>query len=228
MPVPSQKKSIERLSAKERIYQTIRDWIIEGVLEPNEKLSDIELSEYFAVSRTPVREAFQLLEAQKLVRVQPGKATVVTAINFENLQEWYLPLAYLQGLGAELACRHITGEQLAELEQLNAAFATAISSGEIAAILKADAAFHGRIMELGGNQYLIEFSQTLFLHIQRIEHAYFKWTTESGQSIRTHQALIEALRRGDEAAAGLEMKSNWLKTMAHYEQKLKNTAAGNE
>ncbi len=64
MPVPSQKKSIERLSAKERIYQTIRDWIIEGVLEPNEKLSDIELSEYFAVSRTPVREAFQLLEAQ--------------------------------------------------------------------------------------------------------------------------------------------------------------------
>ncbi len=163
-----------------------------------------------------------------MVRVQPGKATVVTAINFENLQEWYLPLAYLQGLGAELACRHITGEQLAELEQLNAAFATAISSGEIAAILKADAAFHGRIMELGGNQYLIEFSQTLFLHIQRIEHAYFKWTTESGQSIRTHQALIEALRRGDEAAAGLEMKSNWLKTMAHYEQKLKNTTAGNE
>lgn len=220
MPVPTQKASLERVSAKEKIYRTLRDWIIEGVLEPDEKVSDAELSKYFSVSRTPVREALQLLEVQKLIRVQPGKATVVAPIAYENLEEWYMPLAYLQGLGAELACRHMTGEQLDELERLNAAFAAAISSGEVAAILRADGAFHSRIMEAAGNHYLIEFSETLLLHIQRIEYAYFKGATESGQSVRSHELLIDAFRKGDAEAAGAEMKNNWLRTMTHYAGKL--------
>ena len=57
MPIPLvQKGAIPRTTAKERIYHTLRQWIIAGTLEPGERLNDVELAHYFSVSRTPVRE----------------------------------------------------------------------------------------------------------------------------------------------------------------------------
>ena len=72
MPLPREESSFERLSAKQRVYETVKDWIIEGQFQPGEKVSDIEIADYFKVSRTPVREALQLLEAQKLVVSYPA------------------------------------------------------------------------------------------------------------------------------------------------------------
>ena len=77
MPVPQGSGVIHRKSARQAVYETVCDWIITGVLEPGEKILDSELGEYFSVSRTPVREALQLLQSQKLVLVMPGRATVV-------------------------------------------------------------------------------------------------------------------------------------------------------
>ena len=214
MPVPKKNDKINRLSAKERIYQTLRDWIIEGVLLPNEKLIDTELCEYFSVSRTPIREAFQLLEAQKLIEIRPGKSTIVTDVDLNNLRELYMPIAYIQGLASELACSRVTEADIKNLEELNQKFANAIHKGKIKEILKADAAFHQKILEMANNQYLTNFSETLFLHISRIEYAYFGRTTESAQSVNTHQLIIDAIKSRDCANAGAIMKSNWLRTMS--------------
>ncbi len=218
MPVPRQSEKISRLSAKERIYQTLKEWIIEGVLLPHEKLVDAELCDFFSVSRTPIREAFQLLEAQNLVEIQPGKATIVTAIDLKSLREWYMPLAYLQGLAAELACENAREEDYSELDRLNKAFEEAIQKGGTKDILEADRAFHRKILALAGNPYVTDFSETLFLHVQRIEHTYYRWTAKSNQSAITHHNLIEAMKRKEATAAGIQMKQNWLYTMALYEE----------
>ncbi len=220
MPVPQIKDSINRLTAKERIYQTLRDWIIEGVLSPNEKLNEAELAEHFSVSRTPVREAIQLLEVQKLVEIQPGKATIVTGIDIKKLREWYLPLAAIQGLAAEMACAKATPLDIKDLQKQNDAFASAMQNGTTREIQDADAAFHNRILEIAGNQYLTDFSETLFLHVQRIEHTYFQKQSESAGLVQAHQGIIDAIAGSDPTAAGERMKRNWLQTMALYEETL--------
>lgn len=75
MPIPSKTESIQTLSVKDRIYNVVCEWIITGVLKSGEKILDSELAQYFDVSRTPVREAIQMLERQKLVKViQAGEA----------------------------------------------------------------------------------------------------------------------------------------------------------
>lgn len=228
MPIPKEPGKIDRLSAKERIYQTLRDWIIEGVLTPNERLVDSDLCEYFSVSRTPVREAFQLLEAQRLVEIQPGKATVVTGIDLRNLRECYLPMASVQGLAAALACSNASNRDMLELGRLNRVFSDAVSSGETKSMLEADAAFHGQVIAMAGNQYLKDFSGTLSLHIQRMEYSYFHWATASSQSVETHRALIEAIRKNDPESAETLMKSNWLQSMAEVEKRLKVEQASSE
>lgn len=86
MPVPQGSGVIHRKSARQAVYETVCDWIITGVLEPGEKILDSELGEYFSVSRTPVREALQLLQSQKLVLVMPGRATVVAPLDTQDIE----------------------------------------------------------------------------------------------------------------------------------------------
>ena len=73
MPIPERPQALQRQSAKSVVYQTVCDWIITGVMKPGEKILDSELASYFNVSRTPVREALQLLQNQKLVCVIPAR-----------------------------------------------------------------------------------------------------------------------------------------------------------
>lgn len=55
MPLPREESSFERLSAKQRVYETVKDWIIEGQFQPGEKVSDIEIADYFKVSGLQVK-----------------------------------------------------------------------------------------------------------------------------------------------------------------------------
>ena len=117
MPIPERPQALQRQSAKSVVYQTVCDWIITGVMKPGEKILDSELASYFNVSRTPVREALQLLQNQKLVCVIPGRTTVVADLDVEDFEKCYRPLAEIDALAAELACRNLTGAMLEELEQ---------------------------------------------------------------------------------------------------------------
>ena len=53
MPIPVKTPLEKQKTAKERIYILLREWIINGTLQPEEKISDQEISQYFSVSRTP-------------------------------------------------------------------------------------------------------------------------------------------------------------------------------
>ena len=173
MPVPQGSGVINRKSARQAVYEEVCDWIITGVLEPGEKILDSELGEYFHVSRTPVREALQQLQSQKLVLVMPGRATVVAPLDPMDIEQCYKPLAELQALAAELACGKLTQEDFFELE---CALRDAKAAGEkddAAAVMACDERFHEMIVQAAGNAYVTEFSGTLMLHIRRIKYHYF-------------------------------------------------------
>ena len=56
MPIPAEQKPMVRTTARERVYKTLQQWIVNGTLLPEERLNDVELARYFSVSRTPVRQ----------------------------------------------------------------------------------------------------------------------------------------------------------------------------
>nr|MDH3161656.1 GntR family transcriptional regulator [Bacillus licheniformis] len=103
MPIPKNYTPQVRLSAKEKAFHQLRRWIVDGTLEPGEKVTDVDLAEALGVSRTPVREALQLLESQGFVEMKPGKETKITLIHPDDALAVYPPLAHLQALAAELA-----------------------------------------------------------------------------------------------------------------------------
>lgn len=214
MPVPQNFSSPIRMSAKERALAQIQRWIIEGTLLPGEKLIDAELAESLAVSRTPIREAFQLLEVQGLVSMHPGKETRVTSIEKDDILNMYPTLAALHSLAAEYSAQLIGPEQIEMLKELNAQFGQAIENGQPYQAMELDEQFHNLIVEVSDNPYIASFSTSLQIHIRRFKYVFLKQPMAATlTSVEEHASIISALEERNKEAASAMMKQNLLRPM---------------
>lgn len=217
MPIPMKNKEEKPRTAKERVYAAVREWIIDGTLQPGEQIIDQEIAEYFSVSRTPVREAIQMLADQKLVEIQPGKATRVTDISLEEAMSNYRVAAELSALALEMAYPKITDAVLDELLHIDHDFDIAGRSRNVKAAVALDERFHHRIFELANNYFLGEFSRILESHSQRVENIYFSQNDE--MNFQSHQDILAALKRKDLPAAKEAMRRNWMHTVELLKEK---------
>lgn len=221
MPVPKNFISPARMSAKERALSQIQRWIIDGTLQPGEKLIDAELAESLGVSRTPIREAFQLLEVQGLVSTQPGKETKVTEIEKGDIFKMYSTMAALQALAAEVAALHITPEQIEQLRALNRDFEQCIQNGQAYQAMEVDEQFHNLLVELADNSYLASFNASLQIHIRRFKYVFLKQPIAATQaSVDEHDAIISTLENRDGDRAQAMMKQNFIRPMKELQELL--------
>lgn len=221
MPVPKNFVSPVRMSAKERAFSQIQRWIIDGTLQPGEKLIDAELAESLGVSRTPIREAFQLLEVQGLVSTHPGKETKVTEIEKEDIFKMYSTMAVLQALAAEVTAKNIVPDQIEQLRAINLDFANSIKSGQAYQAMEADEQFHNLIVELSDNPYIASFSASLQIHIRRFKYVFLKQpNTATHTSVEEHAQIISAFEKNDGELAHTLMKQNFIRPMQELHQLL--------
>lgn len=214
MPLLKKITVTNQLTAKDRVYQQLRLWIIDGTLAPKEKLSDQAIAALFGVSRTPVREALQLLASQEFVEMIPRSLTRVTPVASDQLTTIYRPLATLQGLAAALATEHVTKQALDQLTAYNQQYQQAQHQKQPRAVLAADSAFHDLILKLAANPYVSEFSQLVNAHAQRIENFYLnRLDLQQPAAVQEHQEIITAIAADDAAAARERTEQNWLRGM---------------
>ncbi|MBK0296207.1 GntR family transcriptional regulator, partial [Bacillus sp. S34] len=81
MPVPSTQPAAERKLLRDTVQDKIRDAIMDGTLEPGERLNDDDLIAWLGVSRTPIREALAELARAGLIEMAPNRYTRVTTPN---------------------------------------------------------------------------------------------------------------------------------------------------
>lgn len=214
MPIPQDFHSPTQVTARERAYVQLQRWIIDGTLEPGEKLSDGELAEALGVSRTPVREALQLLEVQGFVEMHRGRDTRVTLIEQEDILKVYPPLAALQALAGELALPMIRADQIEALRNINAEFARMIDQHQPFRAMEVDEQFHNLIVDLADNPYVTSYISTLQMHIRRLKYVFLRQPVAlTRESVAVHAAIIEGFERRDSAAVARTLRQNWLRPM---------------
>jgi DNA-binding GntR family transcriptional regulator len=215
MPLPAAQFSQDFLPTKQNILEILTRWIVGMQLLPEEKISDIEIAAYFHVSRTPVREVFQALERQKLVQSYPGKATIVTPIETQNIEQWYQPMQSLQCLATRIAVECASDTDIEELQLIEQAFCaqTIIETKNVAQLLELDRSFHNGILQIAGNPYIIDFCSMLWAHIQRLEYQFFRGYQRLETSIQDHERIIEGMQLRDPFMAEIAMKNNWNNTV---------------
>lgn len=229
MPIPKSYSSPVRMTAKERVFSQIQRWIIDGTLQPGEKLVDAELAEALGVSRTPVREALQLLEVQGLVEMHPGRDTRVQTVEKDDILKMYATLAALHSLAAETAATHISAEQIEQLKGLNADFSAAIKQGQPYQAMELDEQFHNLIVDASDNAYVASFSASLQIHIRRFKYVFLAQpVSATAASAEEHARIIEAFEKKDAALAASVMKQNLLRPMNELYAFIQNHSEGDD
>jgi DNA-binding GntR family transcriptional regulator len=214
MPIPSNFSSPTRVSAKRRAFSQIQEWIIDGTLQPKEKLNDAELAQALGVSRTPIREALQLLNVQGLVEMFPGVGTQVTSLKKEDISKILPPLGALQALAAELATPVISQNTIDTLREINTKFAHAIKKGDFYSALKWDEQFHNIIVENTQNPYISNSVSNLQAHVLRL---YFHQSIIlTDHSIEEHEAILKAFEERDHETAARVARTNWLRAIDEF------------
>jgi len=214
LPIPSNYEKTSRMTAKEAAFTQLQHWIIDGTLQPGEKLNDVELAQALGVSRTPIRESLQLLEVQGFVKLFPGKATQVTEVEQEDIVDLLPPLAALQALAAELAVPNVTPDVIEELKKVNDDFATAVREEDYFNGLKIDETFHQIIVDTAENPYITNMAASLQAHVRRLFFHNSIILTE--QSIEEHEQIIKLLLEKDAKKASEVMKENWVRAIDEF------------
>ncbi|MGD6856471.1 GntR family transcriptional regulator [Bacillus infantis] len=214
MPIPANFASPARVSAKDRAFLQIQEWIIDGTLKPQEKLNDADLAKALGVSRTPIREALQLLSVQGFVEMFPGVGTQVTTVNPEDINKILPPLGALQALAAELAAPFMDSSTIEKLRSINRSFADSLLRGDTFSALKQDEQLHNLIIEKADNPYITSYVSSMQAHVMRLY--YNKTIILKPRSIDEHEDIIKAFEEKNTHKASDVARTNWLRAIDEY------------
>ncbi|OIH92542.1 GntR family transcriptional regulator [Curtobacterium sp. MCBA15_001] len=111
MPVPSTQPAAERKLLRDTVQDKIRDAIMDGTLEPGERLNDDDLIAWLGVSRTPIREALAELARAGLIEMAPNRYTRVAAPSAAELLDAFRTLGVIYGGVVRLAVPRFTAAE---------------------------------------------------------------------------------------------------------------------
>jgi DNA-binding GntR family transcriptional regulator len=198
---------LERLPTRDstarEVYQRLRSAIVSGALTPELRLYEQRIAADLGVSRTPVREALAMLEAEDLVVSMRNRGTIVRRISADEVQETYEVRAVLEGHAARLAAGQIDAEQLAALrrldEQMNCLMRAprSVEDEQVRALGELNAEFHRTIAVATGNRVLARTMDWL-LTTPLYARAYYAYSDPLKRaSISDHGRMIELLKARD-------------------------------
>ena len=184
----------EYLPLRDVVFNTLRQAILKGELEPGERLMEIQLADRLGVCRTPIREAIRKLELDGLVLMIPRKGAEVARISEKSLREVLEVRRSLEELATELACQRMNGEALKNLEEAQETFRNAIQGGDLMAIAEADEHYHDIIYRGTANSRLVQILNNLQEQMYRYRLEYIKDTAKHQILVVEHDHILRALK----------------------------------
>lgn len=185
------------LPLRDVVFNTLRNAILKGELAPGERLMEMHLAEQLGVSRTPIREAIRKLELEGLVVMTPRKGAVVASITEDDLRDVLEVRKVLEQLAVELACTHITDEEMQKLKGTMEEFRKAIHVNDAVEIASKDEKFHDIIYQATRNHRLIQILNNLREQMYRYRFEYVKDEKVRNDLIEEHIKIISALENKD-------------------------------
>ena len=189
------------LPLRDVVFNTLRQAILKGELEPGERLMEIQLAQKLGVSRTPIREAIRKLELEGLVVMIPRKGAEVERITEKDMKDVLEVRGTLEELAVALACRHVTDEAVDELKMANKLFEAAVVAKDVVRIVDADVEFHDVIYKMTDNQRLIQIINNLSEQMYRYRLEYVKDARSHSILISEHADIINRIASRDEEGA---------------------------
>lgn len=188
------------------VFHEVQRRIVDGRLQQGERIYEEQLAHELDVSRNPVREALQALEAEGFVELEPRRGARVAVISAARANDLFEMREALEGMVARLAAQRRSPEQLVELQRVVAAGAAAAAAGDLTVLPGLNTELHRLLGESAHNSMLAE---TVERKSQLIEWVYTRRITQRGtMSWSEHRRIVEAIAASDADLAFAEACSH--------------------
>lgn len=201
-------KPIKIPSAKERVASELRKAILSKQLKEGENLTLESVAQQLNVSITPVREAFQILAHDGLIKLRPNKGAIVLGITETYIREHY----QLRGI-LESACAGFAASPDIDISKIEQSYLDAremTASGDYSRYADLNREFHSEIWAASGNKkmenMIAELWNGLSMGNMVTEQEYAKI------SIEEHGRIMDAIAAGDGERAKKEMYAHIMRS----------------
>lgn len=207
-------EEVGRKKLSQVAYEKIRAAILSNDYPQGTMLAEKQLCQLLGMSRTPIRQAIQMLADEGLLEVRDGVGTFVRGFSSKDIQDAYELRRVLEVLAIQTAAARFTDEELDELERLfrdmldRLEHGGALSVDEYAAT---DWKLHDMIIRKCDNRYVKNAMGNIEATLKRYQGLSVRSMADAGVSLREHLDILEGIRRGDR-----ERLTRLLEQHVHY------------
>lgn len=183
-----------------RVFEELESSIVRRQLPPGSHLVEDDVARDLGVSRTPVREAFRMLHRAGWLELHPHVGAHVRHPQLDEVREVFELRETLDRRATELAVGRITPQDLKELDRIIQRGWKAVTKKDSDRIATLNFDFHGTIAKAAGNGLLVRLLEDLAKQVRW--HFSAVALARREDSWREHEAILAAVKDGDEKKAG--------------------------
>jgi DNA-binding GntR family transcriptional regulator len=185
---------LEKISVKtmrQKIYDQLREKIIQAEILPGESITLRDLADKFGVSLMPVREALWQLESEKIIVIESNKRIRVNSLTAKEMEEALRLRIMLESLAAERACDLMPEAEIPKLKHLVESMEATLDRPKI--FMRKNIQFHFTIYSYADSPLLFEIIEQLRARVGPYVHSYVVGKRDLSFPMKCHREMFEGL-----------------------------------
>lgn len=183
------------------LHEYLRRLILDGAIPNGASISQVELAERLGVSRTPLREAMRMLQAEGIVQAEHNRRAHITALDVGDIDTIYGCRVLLEATGVLVTVPSLDRSKITELTEALDIMRSHAADPNAETWARAHRRFHRALIPEAGR----EFARTLSSYFDRAERLRRTFQTEEIRSgvrlLEEHAAILRSCRSKDASKA---------------------------
>lgn len=204
---------------KHDIVSIVKQHILEGKLNPGDRIVETRLAKEIGVSQTPVREAMRLLSGEGIVQIVANKSPIVNPLKMNDVFEIYSLRAAIEGLAIRLATLNATAEDIQDLEAFYGKMIEKLHDESVSSLLSDSLYIHERIVELSKHTRLQNMHESFSFNVALVNRL-LGTKSEKQKEVDQHKELIVVLKERDPDNAETVMKKHIYRSYTDFKKLL--------
>ena len=188
-------------SLTDEIADVVRERILKGEYEIGEKIKENQIASELKVSRTPIREAFKLLENEGLIDYIPNRGCFAKGFTKQDVDDIYAVREALEELAVRWAVARITEPELTALEEQVDLMEFYTKKKDKKRVLELNTSFHEVIYASARSRFLAQGLRSYKEYIEKTRKSIFYEQSYLEGILSEHRAIFEAIKDRDEERA---------------------------
>ena len=188
---------MEEKNLKNLIYQGIYQDVANGILKPNEIISENKIAEKYGVSKSPVRDAMVELCKDEILKSIPRMGYQVIPVNLKDILNIIDFRVDIEISGLRRYGNHFTDEQIAVLEKITERGMENDATASEEWFKNYE--FHTALYSFYENEFALKYLSKLIRQGATFISQYFIAARGKNRELngRVHMEIVEEIRRGD-------------------------------